>query len=108
MIFLAWLLVAWGFVVIVTTSRIFRGVRAWADRGGTPENPTTLGALLHCPLCFGFWVGLGLSLAGLASPSALACPSWWWPLRAWADGCAAAGACWCVHVVLVKLGANDL
>lgn len=103
MTFLAWLLVAWGFVVIVTTSRIFRPVRELAD-AYTPG----LGVLLHCPLCFGFWAGVGLSLAGLTSPSSSVCPSWWLPFRAWADGCAAAGACWIVHVVLVRLGANDL
>lgn len=100
---IAWFLIAWGFVVIVTTSRIFRPVRDLAAKHAPP-----VGVLLHCPLCFGWWAGAGLSLAGLASPSALVCPSWWLLARAWADGCAAAGACWIVHVVLVRLGANDL
>ncbi len=101
--FLVWSAVVWGFVVIVTQSRLFAPLRDLAARRAPP-----LGVLLHCSLCFGWWAGAGLSLAGLASPSALVCSSWPWWGRSWADGCASAAVCWGAHVVLARLGAASL
>lgn len=93
-----WALVVHGITQIVTVARIARPIRAAA--------PAPLGALLSCPMCFGFWVGVGLSLAGL-SPS----HAWvTWPLfaEAVADGAAASAVAWAAHVTLARLGALEL
>ena len=84
-----WALAVHGITQIVTVSRIARPVREVA--------PSPLRALLSCPMCFGFWVGLALSLL-----------SWPGLARAVVDGAAASGVAWAAHVTLARLGALDL
>jgi hypothetical protein len=57
-------------------------------------------------MCFGFWVGLALSLADLSIIGPLV-P---WPgiARAVFDGAAASAVAWAAHVILARLGALDL
>lgn len=95
---LVWALTVHGITQIVTVSRIARPVREAA--------PTPIRALLSCPMCFGFWVGIALSLFGL-SPLG---PFVSWPVvaRGVVDGAAASAVCWAAHVVLARLGALDL
>ena len=87
-----------GAVEIVTTGRIFAGLRAWLLRGRTAP----LGRLVSCPMCLGWWVGGVWSALGLfpvVAPRAVVIL---------AGACASSGACWSVHVVLVRLGAREL
>jgi hypothetical protein len=57
-------------------------------------------------MCFGFWVGLALSLAGLGPVRQIV----GWPVTASMilDGAAASAVAWGAHVVLARLGALDL
>ena len=87
-----WALVAFGLTLVVTFSKIAAPIRRiWP-------------AMLHCPLCFGWWVGLALGLFHFGpAPS-----SWPLPLAALGDAFASSAACWTWHVVLVRLGADKL
>lgn len=81
----AWLLTTYGATLVVTGSRIAAPIRRlWP-------------ALLGCPMCFGFWVGLaeGFTRWGLTGSPLL-------------DGFAASAWCWTAHVVLARLGAEKL
>jgi hypothetical protein len=95
---LTWALAIHGLTQIVTVSWIARPIREAA--------PSPLKALLTCAMCFGFWVGLGLSLAGLSPLH----PFVTWPslARAIVDGAAASAVAWTAHVVLARLGGLDL
>ena len=93
-----WALAVHGITQIVTVSRIARPVREVA--------PSPRRALLSCPMCFGFWVGLALSLCGLSPLGPLV--SWPGLARAVVDGAAASGVAWAAHVTLARLGALDL
>jgi hypothetical protein len=95
---LVWALTVHGLTQIVTVSRIARPLREAA--------PPRVRALLSCPMCLGFWVGLGLSLSGLSPLARLVT----WPglARGVLDGAAASAVCWAAHVVLARLGALEL
>lgn len=95
---LVWALAAHGLTQIVTVSRIARPIREAA--------PPRLQALLSCPMCLGFWVGLALSLSGLSPLAVLVT----WPglARGVVDGAAASAVCWAAHVALARLGALEL
>jgi hypothetical protein len=95
---ITWVLVVYGATLIVTGSIIMRPLRALAARWSP-----WLGKLFECPMCFGFWAGVGAHLLG-AGPAV----HWPWPFGVIADGCAASAACWSCHVVLAYLGAEKL
>jgi hypothetical protein len=94
-----WLLACVGSVEIVTTGRIFAGLRAWLLASRVPS----LGRLASCPMCLGFWAGAAWCMLGLFP--VLAVPR---VVRWFAAGCASSGACWSWHVVLCRLGAREL
>jgi len=54
-----WILTVFGLVIIVSLSKLFEPVRMFAAK----MSPF-LGALLGCPMCFGFWAGGILNLLG--------------------------------------------
>ena len=88
-----WALIVFGVTLVVTFSKIAAPIRKiWP-------------ALLHCPLCFGWWVGLGLGYIMQLGPAP---SSWPLPLAALADAFASSAVCWTWHVVLVRLGADEL
>ncbi len=91
-----WALVAYGLTTIVTRGSIFRWLREGA--------PTQfLRTLFSCPLCFGFWVGLGLGFTGIG-PATMLLPAWpTWALAV-GDGWVASGACWIIHMAMLSLG----
>lgn len=89
---LAWALANVGLTTILTQGRIFKPIR---DRLGWK--------FLCCPLCVGFWAGVGLSLLGL---SLFRTPLL--PLNAFFNGLAASGVCWIAYVVLTYLGGDKL
>lgn len=107
---LLWALAAAGVTIIVTQSSLFLPLRTFLKRWEYP------GKLIKCPMCFGFWTGVLLSLvglslvristavAGVSVPAALGpwtlAPTWPWWLAAWVDGAASSALCWITHVVL--------
>jgi len=54
---LIWILVSFGITLSVTRGKIFDPIRQRALKINS-----TLGQLLQCPMCLGFWVGIFLSL----------------------------------------------
>jgi len=52
-----WTLISFGITLSVTRGRILEPLRQKAMKLNEK-----LGQLLHCPMCFGFWVGILLSL----------------------------------------------
>lgn len=95
------LLVARGVTLLVTESRIAEPLRRGAARLSGP-----LGVLVHCPMCFGFWAGVGLSLA-LWSPSGAILGAGW-PWRAIFDGAASSAVCWGAYVLERAAGSDRL
>jgi len=93
------LLACVGSVEIVTTGRIFAGLRAWLLRGRTAP----LGRLASCPMCLGFWAGALWCALGVFPLVAL--PR---VVRLFAAACASSGACWSWHVLLCRLGSREL
>lgn len=104
-----WALAAAGVTIIVTQSSLFLPLRTYLKRWEYP------GKLIKCPMCFGFWAGVLLSLLGLSLvrvSTALADFSltialgpwkigdWPWWVVAWVDGAASSAFCWITHVIL--------
>lgn len=95
---LAWALIVFGITLVVTGSSLFRPFRE-------SLRPGKLQTLFRCPLCFGWWVGLVLALVTHMGPAPAAWPLW---MAALADAFASSAVCWTWHVVLVRLGADEL
>jgi hypothetical protein len=91
---IVWFLLVFGITKIVTCSKLFKRVRRLYP------------PLLECPLCFAWWVGLGVTFlpAHLGPASAL----WSLWLAALGNAFAASAAVWIVHVPLVALGESKL
>lgn len=92
---LAWALAVIGLTTIITQSKLFAPVRQVFELAVRSR-------FLHCPMCVGFWVGLGLSLLHFGC-----CPGPLW-LRPVFDGWASSGLNWIVFVILVRLGSKSL
>ena len=89
-----WLFLTYGITLVVTGSSIFRPIRQKDPSG-----------LLKCPMCTGWWVGLGLCVFLGLGPAQNALTGW----PQWlANAFSASAWCWVVHVVLVRLGADKL
>jgi hypothetical protein len=123
---LGWLLATLGVALVVTKSRIGAPLRRRfpvdpaGDGAGPDDKVVDFAHLLRCPMCVGWWVGVGLSPLGLRLVQA---PSWApsWPpstILTWAlwvlgqllmaveNGFAAAAWCWAAWVALAALGAE--
>lgn len=99
---LAWCLVTYGVTLVLTGSKIVEPLR----RRFASIFPSS-SYFVHCPMCVGWWVGLGLGLLlpRLGPLASLQLPRW---EQAFGEAFAASAACWGIHVVLVKLGAEEL
>lgn len=98
----SWILVVYGVTLVFTGSKIAAPLRRLFTRL-IPKSCY----FVQCPMCVGFWVGLGL---GLLEPrigplAALGWPRWGQGLG---EAFAASATCWVAHVALAKLGAEDL
>ena len=84
---LVFVLVCYGITNIVCFGRILAPLRAGVDR----LKVDTLSEFVRCPMCVGFWVGLGVGLAGygVAHP--------------FLDGCMSSGASFLLHAASVYL-----
>jgi len=54
---LIWILVSFGITISITHGKIFNKFRR-----KTAELNTTLGELVTCPMCLGFWIGIVMNL----------------------------------------------
>ena len=125
--FVLWMFVTYGVTLVVTGSKLTRSFRRLLkpltddSKPQSATNPalyrgkvqTFFGTLFECPMCMGFWVGLGLSLVGLHPAQIVLDPSVLPPsverlIIHLADGAASITACWGIHVALYRLGAQDL
>lgn len=97
------LALTYAIVLIVTGSKLFQPIRR-----GIGLRSETLGYLVRCPMCFGLWTGLLLSLVLGGGPSLFLPSLTHSAARAAADGAIGAAVCWAIHVVLAALGAEDL
>lgn len=60
-----------------------------------------IGALLCCPACIAFWIGMGISVL-FFSPAAPLVDVWWKAM--FIDGLASSGVVWLLHVTAERLG----
>lgn len=106
-----WVLVTYGLTLILTGSKLFAPARALLTRSCSTRFPWVC-TFVSCPLCVGTWVGMGASLCGFSLVAGIspAVPLFAQhaALRILADGWAAGGACFACHVVLARMGAEDL
>lgn len=104
---LAWILCCYGLVLVITSSTMTLGFRKWAA-----ERSEFWGHGLECPMCVGFWAGF---LTGSIGLRIVQLPAFTVSGVALGDvaavvlnGFASSAACWVMHVVLARLGAEDL
>lgn len=103
-----WALAVYGLTLIITGSRIMEPLRRLGRKASD-----LLGYFLGCPMCMGFWISALLSLAGL--PLFTRCDSGSLLVNVASaalafslNGAAGAALSWTAHVVLAKLGAEEL
>jgi hypothetical protein len=77
-----WILVCYGITNGVTGSTLTYPIRQKAKK-----IHTKLGDLLECPMCFGFWAGLFVSLLWLSPTNNL-----------FLDCFISSGTCWLIHL----------
>ena len=91
-----WVLVVFGVTLIVTYSKIAAPLRR-----NVPTN--FLKSLVKCPLCFGFWAGLALSLFGFRLAESHI--PFVGPIL---DGAAASAVAFLLYLIALRLGAGAL
>ena len=102
--FLVWALTVHGITQIVTQSSLFTPVRKFCMRWQFS------GTLIICPLCFGTWVGMLMSVGGFAPVRLMTAqvpfgfaplpvlPAWPWWAALLFDGGLASGLAWMLHL----------
>jgi len=91
-----WITTTYGISVVVSQSKIFEPIRSFMYK----RISTFLGDMLKCIMCFGFWVGLVMSLVLQLGPNNLHTNRLY---RIVLDGFATSGIVWIIHVVLFRL-----
>lgn len=104
---IVWTLFCYGLTLVVTSSKLTLGFRDWvADRSAF------LGFGLNCPMCVGFWSGALAYILGLRIAAAPHFTIYRLDLQhvigTIVSGFASSALCWIAHVVLARLGAEDL
>lgn len=96
------MLLTYGVTLVITGSRIAAPLRRLVTRI-IPKSCY----FVQCPLCVGWWVGLGLALLTprLGPLSGLGWPIW---VQGLGEAFCASALCWGIHVLLAKLGAEEL
>lgn len=99
---ISWVLVVYGVTLVLTGAKISAPLR----RLITKHVPKSC-YFVQCPMCVGWWVGLGLALLEprMGPLAALGWPRW---AQGLGEAFAASAASWALHVVLAKMGAEDL
>tara|TARA_R100001086_G_C11627366_1_gene200597 strand:- start:98 stop:394 length:297 start_codon:yes stop_codon:yes gene_type:complete len=88
---LVWSLVSFGITFSVTHGKLFKEMRKKFC-----ELHQTLGQLVACPMCLGFWVGILLSMCWKSVTGS-------WVL----DGFLSLSTCWLLYCLSWKLGLHD-
>jgi hypothetical protein len=89
---------AYGITNIVVFGSIFNGWRKFWEK----YNPKFFGKLFGCPMCFGFWVGFGLSL--VFKFYSMKTPMTFYgfdnlELSLFFDACFTSGVVWFIHTI---------
>ena len=117
MLLLLWLLAVYGIADVIATARIGAPLRRrfpvhpYRDGPGPDDQVVAFAHLLRCPKCVGWWVAGTLTFLHLGPAEALPALGGSIPtfcIRAVLNAFAGATWCWIVHVVLYRLGAEDL
>jgi hypothetical protein len=91
------MLASFGVTNIVTGGIIFKWLRDML------KPIPLIGTLIKCPMCLGFWVGIGWCLLGLSPMNGLG-----FFVDLMMAGFIASGSCWIIRVILFNLGEDDL
>lgn len=99
---LIFICICWGLTNIISKGKIFEPMRDFLE---LIPGFSFLANLINCPMCLGFWIGLGVSYY-IYSPTQhfLAFDSYFYV----ADGCVASGIIWVVYCMLEKCKCYDL
>jgi hypothetical protein len=113
---LLWMFVVYGIADVIAKARIGAPLRrrfplSKKDGPGPDDQVVTFAHLIRCPKCVGWWAAGALTLLHLGPAEAL--PAFGSAaatllLRMALNAFAGAAWCWAVHVVLCKLGAEEL
>ena len=117
MLLLLWMFVVYGIADVIAKARIGAPLRrrfplhSYRDGPGPDDQVVTFAHLIRCPKCVGWWAAGALTLLHLGPAEAL--PAFGSAaatllLRGVLNAFAGAAWCWAVHVVLCKLGAEEL
>jgi hypothetical protein len=91
-----YLMACYGATNILASSKLTKPLRDWLG-----EKSKWVGYFVNCFMCMGYWVGLGLFLAGMRFN--LDTKVDWFVIAS-----AGSGFCWMVRVVLNKLDEDSL
>ena len=87
---ITFILTSFGITYIIVYGGIFKNMREYLE-----ENYPFFGDLVGCPMCFGFWSGVLVSIF-YVSPT----PESFIPYGdVFFDGCLSSASCWILHVV---------
>jgi len=113
---LLWMLVVYGIADIIAKARIGAPLRRRfpvrrRDGTGPDDQAVTFAHLIRCPKCVGWWAAGALTLLHLGPAEAF--PALGGEVttvlvRAALNAFAGAAWCWILHVVMCKLGAEEL
>jgi hypothetical protein len=112
--FVLWLLVTYGLANAISSARVGAPLRrrfpiTKKDGPGEDDQAVSFAHLIRCPKCVGAWIGAALTFLNLGPAMVVTLPI---PgvlvVQVALNGCAAAGWCWIVFVVLAKMGAEQL
>lgn len=116
MLLLLWMLVVYGIADVVAKARIGAPLRRLfpihrQDGPGSDDQAVSFAHLIRCPKCVGWWAAGALTLLHLGPAEVL--PAYGESItallvRALLNAFAGAAWCWTLHVVLCKLGAEEL
>lgn len=104
---IVWALFCYGLTLVVTSSKLTLNLRDWVT-----DRSAFLGFGLNCPMCVGFWSGALAYVLGLRILAAPHLAAHGLDLQhvigTIISGFASSALCWIAHVVLARLGAEDL
>ena len=95
-----WAAVVYGATLAVTGSVLLQPFRRWLAR-----HWIWAGKLVSCPMCFGAWVG---GASWLVLPELCPVQGHAWYVAVPSNGFAGCAVCWTLHVLLARLGAEEL
>lgn len=111
--FFFWSLIVFSLTNLLVVSKIFYPLRVWLtysklqeikdENGiryeGTPRKIQFFSALIHCPMCLGFWVGMAASLAITSPTQVILLGDYFWA-NLISDGLLGSISSWIYYLVL--------